>query len=108
MPCCGGNRGVIQGFAGNSQNRGVQSLARLMPQRLADLSAIVDKLGLVRPELEAERANFVPLILENPNYFGTLEGSAFQPVKPLKFNTTYEELVCVGLQPDLDRLEAVI
>src|SRR5260370_23943271 len=86
----------------------LQSITQLTPQRLGELAAAIDKLGSVDPALEAERQNFVSLILENPNYFGNLEGSAFQPVKPIKFNTSYEELVCVGLQPQLDRLEAVI
>src|SRR5260370_389280 len=86
----------------------LQSITQLTPQRLGELAAAIDKLGSVDPALEAERQNFVPRILENPNYFGNLEGRAFQPVKPIKFNTSYEELVCVGLQPQLDRLEAVI
>src|SRR5258708_4099290 len=32
----------------------------------------------------------------------------FLPVNPIKVKTCYEELVCVGLQPQLDGLEAVI
>ena len=60
------------------------------------------------PKLEPERQNFKSLILENPNYFGNLEGSVFKPVKPMKGNSSYEDLACAGLQTQLDRLEAVI
>src|SRR6266436_1679862 len=84
----------------------VQSL--LTPQRLAQLSDAIGKLVTTDPAVEVERSNFVPLLLENPNYFGNIDGSLFKPVKPIKSNTTYEEVVCVGLQPQMDRLESVI
>lgn len=54
------------------------------------------------------RNRFRTLLLANPNYFGTLDGSAFQAVLPLKGDTTYEELTCVGFQPQVERLEAVV
>src|SRR5215470_10882825 len=58
--------------------------------------------------VEVERARFRPLLLTNPNYFGNLKDSAFKPVKTILSNTTYEELKCVGFQPQLNRLEAVV
>lgn len=61
-----------------------------------------------RDTVEIERTQFRRLILANPNYFGNLKVSTFQPVKPLQSNRTYEELMCVGLNPPYDRLEAVI
>ncbi len=54
------------------------------------------------------RTRFRALLLANPNYFGTLNESPFQPVLPLKGDTTYEELTCVGFQPQVERLEAVV
>lgn len=57
-----------------------------------------------------ERANFKLLLLTNPNYFGNLEGSEFKPTlsKPMIGNDTFEQVTCVGLNPSLDLLEAVI
>jgi hypothetical protein len=61
-----------------------------------------------KDEVEVERKQFRNLILANPNYFGNLKLSKFQAVKPLQGNTTYEEMICVGLNPPYDRLEAVL
>jgi hypothetical protein len=55
-----------------------------------------------------ERAQFRALIVGNPNYFGNLQDSVFQPVLPINSNTTYEELMCVGFNPQLSKLEAVV
>src|SRR5258705_8718177 len=59
-------------------------------------------------KVEPERAQFKALILQNPNYSGNLKASAFKAAKSIVSNTTYEELKCVGLQPQLNRLEAVV
>ncbi len=57
---------------------------------------------------ERERKQFRPLLLSNPNYFGNLKTSPFKAVKSIISNTTYEELKCVGFNPQLSRLEAVV
>jgi hypothetical protein len=57
---------------------------------------------------EFERKRFLPLLLSNPNYFGTLENSPFKPVKKIVSNSSYEELKCVGFNPQLNRLEGVV
>ncbi|MER3462893.1 MAG: hypothetical protein C4342_07965 [Armatimonadota bacterium] len=56
--------------------------------------------------IEKERSQFRQLIAKNPNHFGNLEAGA----KALKWspNTKYEQLTCLGYNPDLDQLEAVI
>jgi hypothetical protein len=54
-----------------------------------------------------ERAQFRALILANPNYFGNLP-SAIKPVVSIQYDTTYEAIACVGLQPQLSWLEAVV
>jgi hypothetical protein len=59
-------------------------------------------------KLDAERSDFKRLLAENPNYFGNLEKSAFKPVKKLAANTQYEELTCVGFNPQTNYLEATI
>ncbi len=59
-------------------------------------------------QFERERRQFRALILANPNYFGNLKTSPFQPVLDIQGNTTFEEIGCVGFQPQFNRLEAVV
>src|SRR5262249_38630245 len=47
-------------------------------------------------------------LAQNPNYFGNLVNTPFKPVKTILGNTTYEEISCVGFNPDKDLLEATI
>lgn len=54
------------------------------------------------------RERFRALVLQNPNYFGNIQKSKFKAVFPLQANTTYENLGCVGYQPQTERLEAVV
>ncbi|MCA1978577.1 MAG: hypothetical protein LDL19_05005, partial [Thiobacillus sp.] len=54
------------------------------------------------------RTQFRALLAANPNYFGNLTDSAFQPVLPLQGNTFYEEIGCVGYHPQQEYLEAVV
>ncbi|GGW39386.1 hypothetical protein [Arenibacter certesii] len=87
--------------------------------------------------LEKDRVGFKDNILKNPNYYGGLADKdnlheaieainslpqeileKFKPmlvnpkwlipVNPFNYNTTYEELTCVGLYPERDLLEATI
>jgi hypothetical protein len=55
-----------------------------------------------------ERASFRGLLLSNPNHFGNLVESPFKPVLPIASNTRYEELACVGYQPQQQQLEGVV
>ncbi len=55
-----------------------------------------------------ERKQFRELLLANPNYFGNLKFSKFKPVKAKKNDTDYEELKCVGYNPHVKQLEAVV
>ncbi|WP_346294139.1 hypothetical protein [Sphaerothrix gracilis] len=66
-------------------------------------------IAIDRPaEVERERRQFRALLLNNPNYFGNVKTSPFQPVTNIQLNTRYEEIGCVGFQPQFNRLEAVI
>lgn len=58
--------------------------------------------------IENERANFKTLILRNPNHFGTLPDLGFKAVKAMSQNKNYEELTCIGLHPEGNRLQAVV
>jgi len=53
-----------------------------------------------------ERSNFRKLIAQNPNYFGNQPGSQLKAAKAITFNTSYEELTCVGYNPELNELYA--
>lgn len=63
-------------------------------------------------KIENERIQFKQLIALNPNYFGSIKDKAtleiFSVVQSMKNNTKYEELLCVGLYPEYNLLEAVI
>lgn len=59
-------------------------------------------------KIEDHRKNFRQLILQNPNYFGNITQSPFKPVLKLSGNTQYEELSCVGFQPQLNLLSAIV
>jgi hypothetical protein len=55
-----------------------------------------------------QRRKMARLLAENPNYFGTNPAADLPAVQPLKLDTTYEELTCVGLWPERNLLEATI
>ncbi len=66
------------------------------------------KEALVAEVPETERVEFVNLLQKNPNYFGTLEKSAYQPVVAMSYNVKYEGISNFGLYPEQDTLEAFI
>jgi hypothetical protein len=64
--------------------------------------------GSETPLFAEQRQNIHKLLANNPNYFGTEPEADLPVVEPIKFNTTYEELTCVGLWPEKNLLEATI
>lgn len=63
--------------------------------------------------VQPERENLQLLLLKNPNYFGTLEKSnplvkSFKAVKSIAGNTTYEQLTCIGYNPQMKTLTGII
>lgn len=58
--------------------------------------------------IEKERSEFKQVLLKNPNFFGTIDGSPFKAVKKMAGNTKYEELTCIGFNPTQDMLEATV
>ncbi|HEY6803827.1 MAG TPA: hypothetical protein VI306_09630 [Pyrinomonadaceae bacterium] len=64
--------------------------------------------AVVQEAYAKERGSFKTLLLTNPNYFGNLSKSKFQPIFPIVGNTFYEELACIGYQPQDHRLEGVV
>ena len=59
-----------------------------------------------KPRLPKERTQFKELLLAN--HFGTVAGSKLKAGAVPSGNTTYEQLMCVGYNPQLKRLDAVV
>jgi hypothetical protein len=67
------------------------------------------KREVVSAELSKLRRQFQTLIVGNPNYFGHLSGADFpKAVKKIQGNTHFENLGCLGLQPQFNLLKAVV
>lgn len=56
----------------------------------------------------ATRTNFKKYLAINPNHFGNFPESGLEPVEKIITLTTYEELTCIGFNPNLNVLEATI
>lgn len=82
----------------------VSEISFIGPRRFTDIVMALS--GKIEP-VETERAHFRKLILMNPNYFGNVVGP-FKPVKVMASDTSYEQLMCVGYNPQFERLEAVV
>ncbi|MGH9429639.1 MAG: hypothetical protein ACRD2L_25420, partial [Terriglobia bacterium] len=67
-----------------------------------------DKSAEIARKFTRERAQFRALIVSNPNYFGNLKDSPFKAVLNIQANSFYEEIGCVGFQPQFNRLEGVV
>jgi len=65
-------------------------------------------ISLAKLPPEQARGNFHMLLLANPNYFGNLTESEFEPVLSISGDTSFEEIGCVGFSDALSRLEAVV
>lgn len=61
-----------------------------------------------QPRYLEERSRFKPLLLSNPNYFGNLAQSEYQPVLKIVGDTTYEQITCVGYNLNLSVVEATV
>lgn len=105
---------------------------------LLDASIAAQKQIKADGNVEPERMEFDQLVAKKPNYFGAISEATdpqkikqavqqlpqlasasllpqFEidpdwliPVQPIKYNTSYEQMTCVGLDTDRDLLEAVI
>jgi hypothetical protein len=57
-------------------------------------------------KVERERSQFQYMLAKNPNYFGNIPDSKLTPIYKLHSNTSYEQLTCVGYNPDTANMEA--
>ena len=63
---------------------------------------------LTSDKVEEERLKFKSLLLCNSNYFGNMESSPLQPVKIIRNNTKFEELVCLSSNPSLNYVVCIV
>lgn len=56
--------------------------------------------------VQPERTFFNHMLAKNPNYFGNIADSKLKPVIKIITNTSYEQLTCVGYNPDTTNMEA--
>jgi hypothetical protein len=63
-----------------------------------------DKVAVLK--IEPERSHFQYMLAQNPNYFGNIPGSKLKANYKLVANTAYEQLSCVGYNPDTTNMEA--
>ncbi|MGY5854290.1 MAG: peptidoglycan-binding domain-containing protein, partial [Candidatus Thorarchaeota archaeon] len=104
--------GPIDGIFGDATRKAVvryQESKRLNTDGVVGpsvIKALGMKMELAFPELE--RTEFRALIARNPNYFGTQPLSGLQAVTEMSGERKYEELMCLGYNPELNRLEAVV
>lgn len=56
--------------------------------------------------VQQERTHFKFMLAKNPNYFGNIPGSELKPIFKLITETSYEQLTCVGYNPDTRNMEA--
>jgi hypothetical protein len=54
-----------------------------------------------------ERINFNSLLVKNPNYFGNIPDSKLKPNLKIISDATYEQISCVGYNPETAEMEAV-
>jgi len=59
-------------------------------------------------EERTERKNFKSFLATNLNYFGNIPNSTIKAVNKIVGDTTYEQLTCVGFNPETNFLEATI
>ncbi len=65
-------------------------------------------MAVINDPFVRERSQFRSLLASNPNYFGNLEKFEQPPVTKIINNVTYEEISCVGFNPDFNNVQAVI
>lgn len=77
-----------------------------MPENKPNVPISAELAGTAK--IAPERLNFKSLLLANPNYFGTLPQFGGKIGIKKAYDTAYEEITCLGLQPQQNRLEAVV
>lgn len=69
------------------------------------MAKIINK-DKLRFAVQSERKNFLSLIAKNANYFGNIPGSKLKAALAMKQNVAYEEINCIGYNPETKIMEA--
>ena len=104
--------GSIDGVYGNKTKNAVTSYQKVNQLKSDGIVGRItaESLGLSHlfrvPELE--RRKFKTLLASNPNYFGNYPDSGYDAVTQISKKTKYEEISCIGFNPDNNILTATI
>lgn len=58
--------------------------------------------------IQPERTHFKHMLAKNPNYFGNIPGSKLKSNMVLNANIGFEQLTCIGYNPDTENMQATI
>ena len=104
--------GPIDGIFGSKTKKAViayQKYANLKDDGIVGhLTAESLGLGNIFHVSELERRQFKTLLVSNPNYFGNYPDSGYDAVSELSKNKKYEEITCIGFNPDTNILTATV
>jgi len=67
-----------------------------------------EKVSFSKLAPEVARKHMNTLLLANPNYFGNFKESGFKAILDIQGDTSWESIGCVGFNPQIGRLEAVV
>lgn len=104
--------GAIDGIFGEQTHKALlrfQKSVKLKADGIVDpLTAAALGLDHVFQVQELERREFKKLLSGNPNYFGNYPDSGFDSITVLSKKTKYEEITCIGFNPDTDIVTATV
>ncbi len=104
--------GAIDGAYGGNTKKAVlkyQKSTKLIADGIVGpITAKALGLGYIFNVPELERRQFKTLLASNPNYFGNLPDIEYDAVSNISNNTKYEEITCIGFNPDINILTATV
>ncbi len=104
--------GSIDGVFGSKTKKAVisyQNYTKLKEDGIVGrLTAESLGLGNIFHVSELERRQFKALLVSNPNYFGNYPDSGYDVVLEISKNKKYEEISCIGFNPDTNILTATV
>src|SRR5262245_35693330 len=97
------HRGLTSRMRRSGRRRWERAVAESRTSRAARATSAAATARHQRARLE-----FKALLAGNPNYCGNLPSSGLKPVQVISGNTAYEQVTCVGYNPNLSLLEATV
>jgi len=104
--------GLIDGVFGAKTKAAVMEFQKIAQLKVDGVVGIItaESLGLehILKNTEAERRQFKTLLTSNPNYFGNYPESGYDSVSAVSKNNKYEDIRCIGFNPDTNIVAATI